>query len=183
MNLKSNDIHLANLLDSCSQGKESAQKELYQHFFSYAMSICLRYASHQEEAQEIVNDGFLKVFTKLHLFDRSKPFHLWLRRIMINTSIDYYRKRNHDIQYLEVVHAQKIYEKTNVLDEISEQEILKLVQELPPSYRIVFNLYVIEGFKHEEIAQKLGIHIGTSKSNLAKARKHLQKMFQKLSYE
>ncbi len=172
--------NLAELIDACSQGDRHSQKMLYQHFYSYAMSICLRYAADKEEAQEILNDGFLKVFTKLHAYDRAKPFQMWLRRIMINTCIDYYRKRKRALQHVEVDKAYQVKEEANVLDEISAQEILNLVQELPPSYRLVFNLYVIEGYKHEEIAEQLGIHVGTSKSNLAKARKHLKRMFQNL---
>lgn len=173
---------LTELLDACIRGKRSGQKELYQKFFGYAMSICLRYASSKEEAQEILNDGFLKVFTKLHSFNREKPFQMWLRRIMINTAIDYYRKRNKIGQAIDINQAQGMPNQTNTLDIISEQEILALVQQLPPSYRLVFNLYVIEGYKHDEIAERLGIHVGTSKSNLAKARKHLQGLLQKISY-
>ncbi|MEO1654493.1 MAG: RNA polymerase sigma factor, partial [Bacteroidota bacterium] len=134
------------------------------------------YATNKEEAEEVMNDGFLKIFTKLHLYDSRKPFQMWLRRIMINTSIDYYRRRNADVQHLDVNQALKVQAPSDTLEGISAQEILKLVQELPPAYRMVFNLYAIEGYKHEEIANKLGIHIGTSKSNLSKARKYLQRL-------
>lgn len=180
VNKQSSDM-LATLLDSCSKGSRSGQKQLYQHFYNYAMSICLRYAPNKEEAQEIMNDGFLKVFKKLHTFDRSKPFRMWLRRIMINTAIDYYRRRKKNITSLDLVQASDKATEADALDDISAREILQLVQELPPSYRLIFNLYVIEGYKHEEIAEKLNIHVGTSKSNLAKARKHLKKKLYQLN--
>ena len=180
MSLDSNES-LAPLLENCIQGDRHSQKMLYQQFFSYAMSICLRYAPNKEEAQEILNDGFLKVFTKLHTFDQKKPFRLWVRRIMINTAIDYYRKRDKGTQALEITEARKVSQEADVYSNLGEEEILKLVQELSPAYRTIFNLYVIEGFTHEEIAKKLNIHVGTSKSNLAKARKHLKKKLLKLN--
>lgn len=181
MNLDSNEA-LKPILDKCIEGDRQNQKKLYQLFFGYAMSICLRYASNNNEAQEVLNDGFLKVFTKLHTFSREKPFKLWLRRIIINTSIDYYRKRNKDIQSIEITAAQKVSQEAEVYSNLGEEEILKLVQKLPPSYRLVFNLYVMEGYTHEEISKELGIHIGTSKSNLSKARKYLQEQLLKLNY-
>lgn len=181
MNLDSNEA-LKTILDSCIEGDRKSQKKLYQLFFGYAMSICLRYASNNNEAQEVLNDGFLKVFTKLDTFNRQKPFRLWLRRIMINTSIDYYRKRNRDIQSIEITEAKKISQEAEVYSNLGEEEILKLVQELPPSYRMVFNLYVMEGYTHEEISKELDIHVGTSKSNLSKARKYLQEQLLKLNH-
>jgi RNA polymerase sigma factor (sigma-70 family) len=172
---------LPEILNGCSRGESVSQKTLYQHYYGYAMSITLRYAQDNAEAQEIMNDGFLKIFQKIDNFDRNKSFQMWLRRIMINTAIDYYRKRNPYTQPLDVVEATHKSHDADVLDDISEKEILQLVQKLPPSYKLIFNLYVIEGYKHEEIAQELGIHVGTSKSNLAKARKHLQRMIQELN--
>ena len=145
------------------------------------MSICLRYAQSKEEAQEVMNDGFLKVFTKLDTFDRQKSFQMWLRRIMINTSIDYYRRRDKNTQPYDINNAKHTPDGSDVIGEITEKEILDMVQELPQSYRMVFNLYVIEGYKHEEIASMLGVHVGTSKSNLAKARKHLQNKIKKIN--
>lgn len=174
------DTILPQLIQGCRRKDEDSQKHLYQYFFGFAMSICLRYAPSSEEAKEIMNDGFMKVFTKIDKYDPKKPFALWVRRIMINTAIDYYRRQPKNAHSVDIDEVRHISDNTNIIADINEKEILKLVQELPPAYRMVFNLYVMEGLKHEEIAKRLGIHIGTSKSNLAKARKHLQKKLQLL---
>ena len=141
------------------------------------MSICLRYSRTREEAVEILNDGFVKIFTKLHKYTKGLSFKGWLRRVMINAAIDYYRRNEKHYNSMDISHAQ--YEVSNVenaLDKLSAQEIIEAIQSIPPSYRMVFNLFVIEGYKHEEIANQLNISIGTSKSNLAIARNKLQKI-------
>lgn len=179
MNIQTNESIKA-LIEECKTGSRSSQKKLYQHCYAYAMSICLRYSESKEEAQEVLNDGFLKVFKNLDKFDFQKPFMYWLRRIMINTAIDYYRQNQNLRQNTDLKNAYSVaYDYNHAIEDITTQEILQLVQELPPAYRLVFNLYVIEGYKHEEIAQMLNIHEGTSKSNLAKARKHLQAKLKK----
>jgi RNA polymerase sigma factor (sigma-70 family) len=165
---------LEKVLTACMKGDRAAQKQLYQSYYGYAMSICLRYAPSSIEAEEIVNDSFLKVFNRLGQYDSSRPFRWWLRRIIINTAIDYYRSDVKNLHSLEAEEAQEINYDQDILSEISVEEILQLIQDLPPAYRLVFNLYVIEGYTHPEIAEKLGIHEGTSRSNLAKARRHLQ---------
>ncbi len=126
---------------------------------------------------EILNDGFVKIFTRLHKYTKGLSFKGWLRRVMINSAIDYYRRNEKHYNSLDISHAQyQSSSKESALDQLSEQEIIDAIQRLPPSYRMVFNLYVIEGFKHEEIANQLNISIGTSKSNLAVARNKLQKI-------
>ncbi|MCS6822139.1 MAG: sigma-70 family RNA polymerase sigma factor [Microscillaceae bacterium] len=168
------------IIEQSIEGNPSAQKKIYQSFYTYSMSICLRYATSKAEAQEIMNDGFLKVFRNLHTYDHSKPFKMWIRRIMINTAIDYFRKRKEDIFSLDVQEVRYVHShEATGLDNISAEEILEMVQNLTPACRIVFNLYVIEGYNHKEIAEKLGISEGTSKSNLAKARQKLQAMLAK----
>lgn len=140
------------------------------------MGVCLRYSRTREEAVEIVNDGFIKIFTKLDKYSKGLSFKGWLRRVMINSSIDYFRKNEKHYHSLDISHGH--YETThdNVLDKLAEEDIIAAIQRLPPSYRMVFNLFVIEGFKHEEIANQLNISVGTSKSNLAIARNKLQKI-------
>lgn len=155
---------------------QQAQRTLIKLFFGYAKTICLKYAANDEEAEEMINDGFLKVFNNLEKYDNTQPFKAWLRTIMVNTAIDYYRKwqkyNNQDsLDNIEVVDVTE-----DVIGKIAAEEILKLVQQLPPSYRMVFTLYVIEGYNHREIADLLGIREGTSKSNLQDARKKLQSM-------
>lgn len=140
------------------------------------MGVCLRYSRTREEAVEIVNDGFIKIFTKLDHYSKGLSFKGWLRRIMINSSIDYFRRNEKHYHSLDISHGQ--YETANetILDQLAEEEIIAAIQRLPPSYRMVFNLFVIEGFKHEEISNQLNISVGTSKSNLAIARSKLQKI-------
>lgn len=140
------------------------------------MSICLRYSRTREEAIEIVNDGFIKIFNKLEHYSKGLSFKGWLRKVMINSSIDYFRKNEKHYHSLDISHVQYEAVSESVLDHLSAEEIIAAIQRLPPSYRMVFNLYVIEGYKHEEIANQLNISVGTSKSNLAIARNKLQKM-------
>lgn len=166
------------LIKACKKGKRASQKELYKLFYSYSMSICLRYSKNKEEAQEILNDGFVKVFSKLDKYDITLSFKAWLRRILINSAIDYYRKHHKHQHTLEVVQDQHFDESPNALHNLSVQEIMELVQELSPAYRMVFNLYVVEGYKHQEIAEQLNITVGASKSNLAKARMKLRAMLE-----
>lgn len=171
---------LTELIKACKKKDPQSQKTLYRHFYNYAMTICSRYARNREEAKEIMNDGFVKIFTKLDHYNFSLSFKAWLNRIMVNTSIDHYRKYQSAPRTVDLVYAQHVETDFSVIQKLSAADILKLVQRLSPSYRIAFNLFVIEGYKHDEIAKKLGISSGTSKSNLAKARLKLKMMIQAL---
>ncbi len=166
----------------CSLNNRESQKKIFASFYGYAISICCRYTNKQEDASEILNDGFLKIFKEMYRFqpayaDVVSSFKGWLGKIMVYTAIDYnrkYHKQEMMTRYSgKVVEMPSKYE--SAIDKISYEEIIHAVQNLPPSYRTVFNLFVIEGFTHEEIAKKLGIATGTSKSNLSKAKRHLQK--------
>jgi RNA polymerase sigma-70 factor (ECF subfamily) len=149
-------------------------------FYAYGMSITLRYADSREEAAEILNDAFMKVFTNIGKYDLTRPFKPWLRRIIVNTAINHYHKHKKDQQMVDLELAEnEVRTKEDVLSGISYDEIIKMVQQLSPAYRTVFNLYVIEGFKHKEIADMLDIAVGTSKSNLSKAKKNLQSIVEK----
>lgn len=147
---------------------------LYQEYYSYCMSISLRYSGNREEASEILNDAFMKIFTNLKKFDLSKPFRPWLRKIVVNTAINHYHKKQREIQVEEMQKAKNEWDTEKILSGISYQEVIALLQKLPPAYRTVFNLYVIEGYSHEEIAGMLNIATGTSKSNLHKAKEQLK---------
>lgn len=174
---------LTNHIGACALNNRESQKLLYSSFYGYAMAICDRYTNNQEDAVEILNDGFLKVFKEIHHFtpayeDVISSFKGWLRKIIIYTAIDHFRK-NHKHQMVTnlesfVYHIETISE--DAVEKLSYEEIIKSIQDLSPGYRTVFNLFVIEELSHEEIAQKLGISAGTSKSNLSKARKQLQKI-------
>ncbi len=160
---------------AAQKGKTAAQKMIYSRFYGYGMSISIRYAQNEAEAEEILNDTYIKVFKNLDKYSPNLSFKAWFRRILINTSIDYHRKYQKYHHTLGITHAQGVSIETDAISEMSAQEILILVQDLAPSYRMVFNLYVIEGYKHKEIGEKLGITEATSRATLATARHKLQK--------
>jgi len=151
-----------------------SQKSLYQQFYNYGMSVSLRYASNRDEASEILNDSFMKIFTNLKKFDLSKPFKPWMRKILVNTAINHYHRKQREIQVEEMQSASNESDTEKILSGISYQEVIALLQKLPPAYRTVFNLHVIEGYTHEEISKMLNIAVGTSKSNLFKAKEQLK---------
>jgi RNA polymerase sigma factor (sigma-70 family) len=140
------------------------------------MSICLRYADTRDEAAEILNDGFMKIFNSLNKFDFNKPFKPWLRKILVNLSINRYHQRQRQVETEEITESNNESDGEKILSSIAYQEVIEMLHKLPPSYRAVFNLHVIEGYSHEEIATMLNISIGTSKSNLFKAKEHLKKI-------
>ncbi|SRR5258708_19027791 len=168
--------HLRHLLEGCLRNDRASQKSLYREFYSYGMSICLRYADSRDEAAEILNDGFMRIFGNLKKFDFDKPFKPWLRKIMVNLAINRYHQKQREIETEEINDDLNESDDEKILSGISYQEVIELIKRLPPSYRTVFNLYVIEGYTHEEIAKLLNISVGTSKSNLFKAKDHLKKI-------
>jgi RNA polymerase sigma factor (sigma-70 family) len=166
--------NLNQIIEGCREWKHGSQEALYREFFGYAMSISLRYAPNREEAIEILNDSFLKVFQHIDTFDIQRSFKSWLAKIVVNTAIDFLRSKS-KISFVDNI--EQIYDlgmEDKTLDHISYNELLKYVQTLPPAYRTVFNLYVMEGYHHQEIAALLSISEGTSKSNLFKAKKILK---------
>ena len=162
------------IIKACREKNQAAQKKLYQLYFSYGMSVALRYSSTRHEAEEIFNDAFFKVFDKIDRYDEAQDFKQWFRRIIINTSIDYFRKNKKLKMFTSDELIPTDVEQNEGWDNLVYEDVLKYIQRLPPSYRVVFNMYVIEGYKHREIAEQLDISIGTSKSNYAKARQLLQ---------
>ncbi len=171
------DQKVNQLIKSSLKGSRKSQKLLYQQFYGYGMTVCIRYATNREEAEEILNDSFIKVFKYLEKYDFQKPFKFWFRRIVINTAIDHLRKYQKHRHTLDIDTAREVSVDANGLENLSAQEILQLVQQLAPTYKAVFNLYVIEGFSHKEIGEQLNISVGTSKSNLSMARTRLKKMY------
>lgn len=170
----SDDKLIRTLIDGCLKNKLAFQHKLYKHFYGYAMSICLRYAGNRYDAADILNDGFMKVFTHLNQYKDDRPFHLWLRRIITNTSIDHYRANLKHRNTLDIDEANSVGVSDDVYKKLNYEDLLRIIQSLSPSYRTVFNLFAIDGYSHEEIASMLGISVGASKSNLFKARKKLQ---------
>lgn len=164
------------ILKGASKGDRKCQELLYRQFYGYGMSVCLRYTATREEAVEVLNDGFMKVFLNIDHYDPESSFTAWFRRILINTSINHYKKNvKHHHTALDHIKDPPFLQH-DALDELSYQEIIGLIQNLPLAYRTVFNLYVIEGFTHEEIAGILQISVGTAKSNLFRARAKLKNL-------
>jgi RNA polymerase sigma factor (sigma-70 family) len=170
-------------IERCALNNRESQKKIYSSFYGYAMAVCDRYTNSQDDAVEILNDGFLKIFKEIHRYkpaysDVVSSFKGWMRKIMVYTAIDHFRK-NYKHQFTTDLDSGIVQVSSggeDALDRISYEDIIRSIQDLTPGYRAVFNLFVIEGFTHEEISDQLGISIGTSKSNLAKARRQLQKI-------
>jgi RNA polymerase sigma-70 factor (ECF subfamily) len=179
---KNEKLYIDSLIQGCLKKDRDFQKKLYEHFYSFAMAICVRYAFKEEEGIEIMNDGFMKVFDKLDKYNPELSFHGWLRRIMINTALDHFRKNKKFKHTTDLDSLQESNEEpgtpASVLSRMSFEEIIGYIQLLSPVYRTVFNLHVIDGYSHEEIAERLKISIGTSKSNLSKARMNLRRLLQ-----
>lgn len=167
-------VELDILLKGCKRGKPKSQEALYKRFASAMYGICLQYASSEEDAQDIMQEGFVKVFRKLDQVKNPSAFPGWIRRVMINTALEKYRSQVH-LQRIDDVKEEAEKEMDDgIFENLTCQELLILIQSLTPQYRMVFNLYGIEGYSHQEISEELGISVGTSKSNLSRARAILQ---------
>jgi len=162
------------LLKDCRRGRAKSQETLYRRFAGAMYGLCLQYSSCEEDAQDIMQEGFVKVFRKLDQVKNPSALPGWIRRIMINTALEKYRSQV-VLQRIDdnVGEAEGSYDNA-VFDKLSCQELVDLIQTLSPKYRMVFNLYAIEGYTHQEISEELGISVGTSKSKLSTARKTLQ---------
>jgi RNA polymerase sigma-70 factor (ECF subfamily) len=176
---KKKSLSLEEILDGCLKKRHSAQKQLYERFYGFSKSIALRYASSSDEVQEMMNDGFLKIFAKLDLYDQNLSFEAWFKTVMVRTSIDYYRKNHSRVAMVDIDELHYLSYDDHLLEKLSAEEILDLMKHLPPSYRAVFSLFIVEGYSHAEIAKILGINEGTSRSNLSKARLKMQEMIKK----
>lgn len=167
---------LLEIIEKCKQGNSKAQYQLISMHIGYAKKLVSRFLHIQEEQEEVINDGFLKVFTHLEKHDTSKSFRGWIRTIFVNSAIDYYHKYNKFNHVTDIDHVEVVDLNYDIISKLSADDIMQLVQQLPPMYRLVFTLFVIEGYTHREIAEMLNIKEGTSKSNLQDARRKLQKM-------
>jgi RNA polymerase sigma-70 factor (ECF subfamily) len=178
------------LVDGCIAGERRSQQRVYELFYGKMMAVCLRYTKNHDQAKDILQDGFIKVFRNMDRFNRAGSFEGWIRRIMVNTAIDHFRRAKN--AYLLLGEERSIEdfgdqdEEDTLQDEEGTEEldlkpadVINAMQKLTPAYRTVFNLYVFEEMTHKEIADALGINIGTSKSNLAKAKHNLRKLLKK----
>ena len=159
------------IINGCLAGNRSSQEKLFNRYSPKMLAICLRYAKNRDEANEILLDGFFRVFKNLQQFNHSGSFEGWIRRIIVNAAIQRYKSRSnlHLVIPIDLV-ENEIPDEMNIYSTITTKEMIQLIQKLPTSYRMVFNLYVFDGYKHKEIAALLEIAEGTSKSNLFDAR-------------
>ncbi|QJW89884.1 sigma-70 family RNA polymerase sigma factor [Spirosoma taeanense] len=170
---------LTSVIRACRANDPRAQRTLFKQFFGYAKSICLRYTSNREEAEDVLNEGFLKVFQHLDRFDETQPFKAWLRTILVNTAISHYRRNQQLEQNTSLESGGQVAFNDDVVDQIAAEEILALVQQLSPTYRTVFMMHVVDGYSLHEIAGLLSHNEATVRSNYSRARQKLQQMIQK----
>lgn len=172
------NLHI--LIDGCKKGNRVSQEKLYRQFSAAMYGLCLQYASDEDDAKDILQDAFLKVFSKISQVKEPNALPGWIRRIVINTALEKYRSQ----VVLERIDTQpSLMEKAgddSVLVQLNAEVLVGIIRELPPKYRMVFNLYAVEGYNHREISEKLGISEGTSKSNLSRARTILKKKVNEL---
>ena len=173
---RNQNISDSDLIRGCMESDRRMQEELYRRFSPRMYAVCLRYAGNAEEAEDILQEGFIKVFRKLDSFRNEGSFEGWRRRIFVNTAIEDFRRKKYLLPVTEKEENTIEGKYTSVLDEMGAKDIMALVQELSPGYRTVFNMYVVEGYTHKEIADQLGISEGTSKSQLSRAKVILQDM-------
>ncbi|MEM6768391.1 MAG: RNA polymerase sigma factor [Bacteroidota bacterium] len=163
------------IIKGCKAGERKHQHALYERYHKKMYGVCLRYMTDPEMAQDMLQEGFFKVFKNIHSCKGSGSLEGWVRRIVIHTCIEHLRRA----QKISFSGMEGVTARTTDLDAISllsHQEILHLIQQLPPGYRTVFNLYVVEGYTHPEISKLLNISVGTSKSQLAKSKQHLRRL-------
>lgn len=179
----SNKEEINRLIVDCVNNSRKAQEKLFKLYFGKMLYLCLRYHNDRDTAQEVVQEGFIKVFEKISSFDMQGSFEAWIRRIMVNTAIDVIRKNNK----MTLVELHDNYKEDLPEDSADELELeleknrqlaMESIQQLSPAYKMVFNLYYVEDYTHKEIAEELGISEGTSKSNLAKAKMRLKQILE-----
>ena len=168
----------SDLVKGCAGGDKRSQEILYKRYFSFAMSICIRYTRDENEAMEIVNDSYMKVLEGLSDYDSSRPFKPWFGKVLVNTAIDNYRKnlKHNDNLSINAV-TETGEQEPDIEAELSVNDILELYRHLPENYKLTFNLFEIEGYSHEEIGRMMGVTASTSRSNLARAKKMLRELY------
>lgn len=184
--MKDHPLELQEIISRCKTGDRRAQNMIFERFFGKMLGVCMRYVSDRDEAQDIVQSGFIKVFSNIAKYNGEGSFEGWVRRIMSNTAIDYIRKNKRifvsidatDYDWLADQEDQELAWNQTLIKET--KRVMEEIQNLSPAYRLVFNMYVIEDYSHNEIAEILNISVGTSKSNLSKAKRNLLKNLIKL---
>ena len=166
------------LIGACVSQERWAQQLLYETHYGALMAICMRYSNGEDEAVDLLHEGFIKIFTQLHKYRRDTDLSAWMKRVMVNNCIDHFRKYSRQ-RTAEITEADQLQSaEADAISQYSEKEILEAIRKLTPAYRTIFNLYVIEGFSHKEIGEKMNITESTSRSNLLKARLKLKEFLQ-----
>lgn len=166
------------LIEGCCKGDRMMQQELYQRFSKRMLVICMRYSKATEDAEDILQEAFIKVFQNIKKFRKDSSLGYWIKRIVINTALNYQRGKLYLFPMVDIKDINHNVEKETVLDRFHFKELLEMVQALPVGCQVIFNLYAIEGYPHKEIAKQLNISEGTSKSQYARAKKLLQQMIE-----
>jgi RNA polymerase sigma factor (sigma-70 family) len=171
--------NIENIIEGCRLKNPKAQHQLYEQFSASMFGVCLRYSGSYEDAQDVLHEGFLKVFEKIEQFLGKGAFEGWVRKIMVNTALEKYRNRYKIINIQDNIIEVEGTGSEELAENMTVNEIMQFIQELSPKYRLVFNLYAIEGYTHKEISELMNITEGTSKSNLSRARAILQEKVKK----
>ncbi len=169
------------LLKGCLKGNRKAQNQLYQKYKRLMFGICLRYARNREEAEDILQDGFVKIYSDLYQYRPTGALGAWMRRVMVNTALMHIRKRKKlfvDADMQQIANTYTNDDGNDIFSQFRAKALVLMIQQLPDGYRAVFNLYVIEGYSHQEIAEQLGISVNTSKSQLSRAKGVLRKLLE-----
>jgi RNA polymerase sigma-70 factor (ECF subfamily) len=170
------------ILEACKKGNRLAQRHFYEHFKDKMFGVCLRYANNRQDAEDMLQEGFIKVFRDLHQYQGLGSLEGWVRRVIVNVALQMLRKQKNAFETMELDHvAYRFGEEMTVFEEGNElaKALIKLMHKLPTGFRTVLNLYVMEEFSHAQIAEELGISIGTSKSQLNRAKAHLRALLDK----
>lgn len=172
----------ATLAEECVNGNIRAQRALFDKYASKMMGVCLRYTKNTNEAEDVLQDGFIKVYQKLKDYKKEGSLEGWIRRIMVNTSLDQLRKNTRQLGDTAIDDVDyKVEGSSFVIEQLMADDLLKLIQQLPEGYKMVFNLYAIEGYSHQEIGETLGITESTSKSQYSRAKAYLRERLEQLN--
>ncbi|MBL7825356.1 MAG: RNA polymerase sigma factor [Saprospiraceae bacterium] len=169
-------MNIDTIIEGCRKNQQASQQQLFALFYNYAMTVARRYMGSLEQAEEVTSDAFFKTFTKIHLYSGNMPFKPWFRRIVVNCAIDKLRSSMQEMQVADMELIPELKEDHEIETNLTKEQIWKMLDQLPPAYRAVFNLAIVDGYSHEEIAETLNISIGTSKSNLSRARQYLKNL-------
>ncbi len=182
--MKLSELELKKAIDGCIKGDNRSQEIVFKTYYGKMLSVAMRYTKEVNLAQDLIQESFIKVFDKIGVYDHKGSFEGWIRRIVVNTTIDYLRKKKHEYLVLDDdesydgKYGLQTEEETDdsIFATLKPDVVLSAIEELSPAYKTVFNMYVVEGYPHQEIADMLNISVGTSKSNLAKAKMNLRKI-------